>query len=58
MYINRLLLLVAGLLIVFYPTLEEWLFEDRGAWYRPYLFWVLAIGAAYWNQRRRSVDEL
>ena len=58
MYINRVLLLMAGLLVIFYPTLEDWMFGEQGAWYRPYLLWLLAIAAAYWNQRRRPMDEL
>jgi len=58
MYINRVLLLLAGLLVIFYPTLEDWMFGAEGTWYRPYLLWLLAIGAAYWNQRRRTLDEL
>ena len=35
MYINRVLLLLAGLLVIFYPTLEDWMFGEQGAWYRP-----------------------
>lgn len=58
MYINRVLLLLAGLLVIFYPTLEDWMFGDQQAWHRPYLLWLLAIGAAYWNQRRGTPDEL
>lgn len=58
MYINRALLLVAGLFIMFYPVVEGWLFGSGAAWYRPYQFWLLVVVAAWWNQRSRFPDEL
>lgn len=58
MYINRALLLVAALVAIFYPSFAEWLFTEETSWYRPYLLWLLAIAAAYWNQRSRQSDEL
>jgi hypothetical protein len=58
MYINRALLLVVGVLLIFYPALEAWLLEEQDAWYRPYQLWLLAVIAAYWNQRSRYRDEL
>ncbi len=58
MYINRALLLVVGVLLIFYPSLEAWLLGDQGAWFRPYQLWLLAIIATYWNQRSRYRDEL
>ena len=58
MYINRALLLAFGVILIFLPTIEHWLFNPDTAWYRPYQLWLLAIVAAYWNQRKRSTDEL
>jgi uncharacterized membrane protein len=58
MYINRVLLLVVGVVLIFFPAIEEWLFSSQTAWYRPYQLWLLIIVAAYWNQRSRYTDEL
>ena len=58
MYINRALLLVAALVVIFYPTIAAWMFTDETSWYRPYLLWLMAIVAAAWNQRSRQSDEL
>lgn len=58
MYINRALLLVLGVVLIFFPAIEEWLFSPQTAWYRPYQLWLLVIIAAYWNQRSRYTDEL
>ena len=58
MYINRTLLLVICIVILFFPGIEDWLLGSQTAWYRPYLPWLLIILAAYWNQRTRHTDEL
>ncbi len=58
MYINRALLLVVGVVLIFFPAIEEWLFSSQTAWYRPYQLWLLIIVAAYWNQRSRYNDDL
>jgi uncharacterized membrane protein len=58
MYINRALLLVVGVVLIFFPAIEDWLFSSHTAWYRPYQLWLLIILAAYWNQRSRYTDEL
>lgn len=58
MYINRALLLVVVVFLVFSPAIEEWVFHSGTAWYRPYYLWSLFIVAAYWNQRTRYPDEL
>ena len=58
MYINRALLLVLGILLVFLPAIEEWSFHSPGAWYRPFQLWLLIVLAAWWNQRSRYPDEL
>ena len=58
MYINRALLLVVGVVLIFFPAIENGLFSSQTAWYRPYQLWLLVIVAAYWNQRSRYTDEL
>lgn len=58
MYINRTLLLALGVILIFYPALEDWLFSSQPEWYRPYQLWLCLVIAAYWNQRTRSSDEL
>lgn len=58
MYINRTLITIFGVLLVFFPTIQEWLFNPDAPWYRPYQPWLLLILAAYWNQRTRLSDEL
>ncbi|MDZ7784212.1 MAG: hypothetical protein U5K56_15170 [Halioglobus sp.] len=58
MYINRALLLAIGVLIVFMPSLADWLTDSATAWHRPYQLWLLVVLAAYWNQRSGSPDEL
>ncbi len=58
MHINRALLLVIGIVLMFFPAIEEWLTGPGATWYRPYQLWLLVIVAAYWNQRTRLPDEL
>ena len=58
MYINRALLLVVGVVLIFFPAVESWMVSYESTWYRPYLIWLMVIVAAYWNQRTRYPDEL
>lgn len=58
MYINRALLLAIGVILVFMPSLADWLTGSATAWHRPYQLWLLVVLAAYWNQRSGSRDEL
>ncbi len=58
MYINRALLLLVGILFIFFPMIEEWVSQGGTAWYRPYQIWLIIVIAAYWNQRSRPTDEL
>lgn len=51
-YINRTLLLLLTVAIVFIPSAQEWAISGSGAWYRPYLIWALVIVIAWWNQHR------
>ena len=58
MYINRLLLLVAGVVLIFFPAIENWVIGSDIVWYQPYRVWFFIVLAAYWNQRARYPDEL
>lgn len=58
MYINRALLLLLGLALIFLPAVERWMWAGGAEWYRPYLLWLAAIAASWWNQRSRYPDEL
>jgi uncharacterized membrane protein len=58
MYINRALLLLLGVAVIFFPAIEAWLLSGETPWYRPFQVWLLAVIAAYWNQRSRYPDEL
>jgi hypothetical protein len=58
MYINRALLLLLALAFIFLPAIEQWLWAADAGWYRPFMLWLAAIVAAWWNQLRRHTDEL
>lgn len=58
MYINRAVLLVVGLLLIFLPAIENWFFGADVPWYAPYQLWLLVVVATWWNQRSRYLDEL
>lgn len=58
MYLNRALLLIVALAIIFLPALEDWMWQDVTGWYRPFLLWLGAVVAAWYNQRSRYPDEL
>lgn len=58
MYINRMLLLIAGIALIFLPAIEHWITGSATTWYRPYQVWLCIVIAAYWNQRTRYPDEL
>lgn len=58
MYIHRALLLAACIIMVFLPSIGEWLAGSATAWHRPYLLWLFLVIAVYWNQRSRYPDEL
>lgn len=58
MYLNRALLLMVALAIIFLPAVEDWMWQDLTGWYRPFLLWLAAVIAAWYNQRSRYPDEL
>lgn len=54
----RPLILLLLVLYIFSPSLFNWMINPNGAWYRPYIIWVLVIVLAYFLQGRRSSDEI
>lgn len=57
MYINRSLLMVLAVALVFSPSALEWVNTGGTAWYRPYLLWSLLVLLGYWIQHQRSRDD-
>ena len=55
---QRLLTLLLLIAYIFLPTLLAWMTNPEGAWYRPYIIWVMLIVAAFVYQRRTRHDEL
>ncbi|GAB1264696.1 hypothetical protein [Aurantivibrio infirmus] len=51
---TRPLILLLLALYIFSPTLFTWMIDPNGAWYRPYLIWVVAIIVAYYIQTRQK----
>jgi len=45
------LLLIFLLLFIFSPSLISWVLNADGAWYRPYIIWLVVIVMAYFTQR-------
>ncbi len=57
MYINRALLLLLAVVMVFLPAAIEWVMAAGAAWYRPYLLWSLLILLGLWMDRRVFRDD-
>jgi uncharacterized membrane protein len=57
-YINRTLLIILAVTIVFIPSVQAWVTSGGSAWYRPFLVWFVLLLAAYWNQRKSYGDDL
>lgn len=55
---TRPLILLLLILYIFSPTLFNWMINPNGAWYRPYIIWMLVIAIAYYLQGRHKTDEL
>lgn len=51
---QRLVILLLLIGYIFSPTLFSWIINPEGAWYRPYLIWVLVIAIAFVIQLRRK----
>jgi len=57
-YINRTLLLLTALALVFAPTALEWITQGGTAWYRAWLVWLGIVVLAAWNNRSGFSDDL
>ncbi|MFA5678738.1 MAG: hypothetical protein WC953_10080 [Pseudomonas sp.] len=57
MYIYRLVLLLVIGIYLFSPAIMDWWIEPMGAWYRPYVLWLILIIAGMLLQSPRDTDE-
>ncbi|MBU2986333.1 hypothetical protein [Saccharophagus degradans] len=55
---QRPLLLLMLVVYIFSPTLFSWVVNPDGAWYRPYLIWVLVIIVAFFVQTRSKRNDV
>ncbi len=55
---QRPVLFLLLILYVFSPTLFNWVVNPDGAWYRPYIIWMLVIAIAYAVQSRRKRHDI
>ena len=44
---HRLLLLILLVAYIFTPTLFNWIISSNGAWYRPFIIWIIIIAIAF-----------
>jgi hypothetical protein len=51
---QRLVILLLLIAYIFSPTLFDWIINPEGAWYRPYIAWMLVIAIAFIVQLRRK----
>ncbi len=51
---QRLVILLLLIAYIFSPTLFNWIINPDGAWYRPYIVWVVVIVIAFIMQVRRK----
>ncbi|WNO09468.1 hypothetical protein [Teredinibacter sp. KSP-S5-2] len=49
---QRPLILLLLVFYIFSPTLFSWVINPAGAWYRPYIIWMLLVVVAYVVQGR------
>lgn len=55
---QRPLILIVLVIYIFSPTLFSWVINPNGAWYRPYLIWLLVIFVAYVLQGRKKSNDV
>jgi energy-coupling factor transporter transmembrane protein EcfT len=51
---QRLVILLLVIAYIFSPTLFDWIINPEGAWYRPFIIWVVVIIIAFVMQIRRK----
>jgi hypothetical protein len=50
----RLVILLLLIAYIFSPTLLNWILDPEGAWYRPFIAWILVIILAFVVQIKRK----
>lgn len=58
MYINRALLLIAALVFLFAPVVQDWVSGGETQWFRAYIIWAVFIVIAYLGHTDRNVDDI
>ena len=53
MYIYRLVLILVVGIYLFSPAIMDWWIDPNGAWYRPYLLWLILIVVTFILQSQR-----
>ena len=56
MYIYRLVLLLVVGIYLFSPAIMDWWIDATGAWYRPYLLWLILIVVTFILQSQKAVS--
>lgn len=51
---QRPLLLLILVVYIFSPTLFSWIIDPTGAWYRPFIIWLIVIIIAFFIQKNRN----
>jgi hypothetical protein len=51
---QRLVILLLLVAYIFSPSLFNWIINPEGAWYRPFIVWVIVIVIAFAMQIRRK----
>jgi hypothetical protein len=51
---QRLVILLLLVAYIFSPRLFTWILNPEGAWYRPFIVWVVVIAIAFVMQLRRK----
>lgn len=54
MYIYRLVLLLVVGIYLFSPAIMDWWIDATGAWYRPYMLWLILIVVTFILQSQRD----
>lgn len=54
MHISPTLLLLVLVIIVFSPSIQEWVTQGGSQWYRPYVLWLLTIIFVWWSVARHQ----
>lgn len=57
MHIRPSHLLLMMLILIFAPTIQNWIVNGGSQWYRPHLIWLLVILYSFFSQRRHHGDK-